>query len=113
MLLPRQRRELSQAAATFLLLMVSELAKDTDPGHLTNSSVSSRGQPLSQELGRQQRRVGPCRLFCSNWGEPKGSREQLSTGPSSFRAEGAMGEEMGSELKLDSPMKLMGGQILP
>lgn len=67
---------------------------------------------MSQELGREQRWVGPCRLF-GDWREPKGSREQLSPGPSSFRAEGAMGEEMGSELKLDSPMKLMGGQILP
>lgn len=45
--------------------------------------------------------------------EPKGSREQLGPGLSCFRAEGAQGEGMGSELKLDSPMKLMGGQILP
>lgn len=58
-LLPRQRRELSQAAATFLLLMVSELDKDTDPGHLTNSSVSSRGQPLSQELEGSRDEWGP------------------------------------------------------
>lgn len=46
-------------------------------------------------------------------GEPKGRREQLGPGPSCFRAEGAQREGMGSELKLDSPMKLMGGQILP
>lgn len=45
--------------------------------------------------------------------EPKGSNEQLGLGPSCCRAEGAQGEGMGSELKLDSPMKLMGGQILP
>lgn len=46
-------------------------------------------------------------------GEPKGSKEQLGPGPSCFRAEGTQGERMGSELKLDSPMKLRGGQILP
>lgn len=46
-------------------------------------------------------------------GEPKGSKEQLGPGPSCFRAEGTQGEGMGSELKLDSPMKLRGGQILP
>lgn len=53
-------------------------------------------QTLLQQLGRAQ-----------------GKQEQLSPSPSCFRAEGALGEEMGSELKLDSPMKLMGGQILP
>lgn len=52
-------------------------------------------------------------ILCGNWGEPKGNREQLGPGPFCFRAEGAQGEGIGSELKLDSPMKLMGGQILP
>ena len=43
----------------------------------------------------------------------QGKQEQLGTGPSCFRAESTQGEGMGSQLKLDSPMKLMGGQILP
>lgn len=43
----------------------------------------------------------------------QGKQEQLGIGPSCFRAKGAQGEGMGSQLKLDSPMKLMGGQILP
>lgn len=73
------------------------------------------GGPASyvQRVGRTWRWVGPRRLLCGNWGEPKGNREQLGPGPFCFRAEGAQGEGIGSELKLDSPMKLMGGQILP
>lgn len=72
--------------------------------------IGRRGQAMSlQEAGRVQ---GSAQSSAAIW-EPRGSREQLGPGPSCFRAEGAQGEGMGSELKLDSPMKLMGGQILP
>lgn len=59
----------------FLLPMATELDKrtrtlDTQPILLSHLG----GQPLSQELGREQREVGPCRHFCSGWGEPRGSR---------------------------------------
>lgn len=56
------------------------------------------------ELGRSQQ--GPLQRV-------QEKQEQLGTGPACFRAEGVQGEGMGSQLKLDSPMKLMGGQILP
>lgn len=86
-------------------------------GHLTVGRLTGGGfhwaRLYLKELGGQWSWAGPCRALGSSRGEPKGSREQLGLGPSYFRAESAQGEGMGSELKLDSPMKLMGGQILP
>lgn len=114
----KERRTGSQEAdsSPFPLPKAGEFNKSLTLGTqpiLLSDLVGGAKPCSSKELGGHWRWAGPCILLCSNWGEPRGRREQLGPGPSCFRAEGAQGEGMGSELKLDSPMKLMGGQILP
>lgn len=99
-LLPRKRRELSQAAATFLLLMVSELDKDTDPGHLTNSSVSSRGQPLSQGAGKAAETSGALQTLLQQLGRAQGKQGAAEHRPLFLQGRGRHGRRDGIRAKI-------------
>lgn len=46
-------------------------------------------------------------------GRAQGKQGAAGPRPLLLQGRGTHGEGMGTELKLDSPMKLMGGQILP
>lgn len=79
-----------------------EFDKRTQLGHPAKSAIGhgGRAKPYpSKKLGGHWKWTGACKILCSDWGEPKGNREQLGPVPACFRAEGAYREGMGSELK--------------